>query len=384
MVRFAVHYFLLFTVMATVFPYFQLLLDSLGYSKFEVGLLQGVMGLAGVFGPLLTGALADAHGARRYTLGACLAVFILFLPLLLGVGALLPAAAVVALLGMSVRSTIPLTDALITGELSDPVHQYGRVRVWGSVGFAVVLSLIRVLDLADETSSRSMAICMIVAAGLCMVSSLTLPEHHARRRRSEGESPGPMKLPPVFWLFLMAAGLHQFGMSAYYSFFTLYLREEVGMQSGAWVWGIGAAAEIPVLFFGGRIIRRTGLAAMLMASAAAVSVRLGLYAVSASLWVILPSQLLHAMAFGLFHAACIELIRRNVPAHARGRGMALYMSVAVALPYLVGSTLGGMIVGRWGYPALFGIYSVVPLIGIAISFAARRALDSPGTLDATT
>jgi len=382
MVRFAAHYFLLFAVMATVFPYFQLLLDSLGFSKVEVGLLQGVMGLAGVFGPLLTGSLADAHGARRYTLGACMALFIVLLPMLLGVKALLPAAIVVAFLGLSVRSAIPLTDALVTGELSDPVHQYGRIRVWGSVGFAAVLTLIRLLGLTDETSARSMAVCMIVAATLCMASALTLPEHHARRRRSAGKATGPLALSGVFWLFLAAAGLHQFGMSSYYSFFSLYLREQVGLGSAAWVWAIGAAAEIPVLFFGGRIIRRTGLSAMLIAASAAVSVRLCVYASSASLWIILPTQLLHGMTFGLFHAACIEFIRRNVPAHARGRGMALYMSVAVALPNLVGSTLGGVLIDRWGYPALFGAYSIAPLIGITIFFTARHLLDRPERPDA--
>lgn len=384
MARFAAHYFLLFAVMATVFPYFQLLLKAMGFSPSEIGLLQGMMGFAGVAGPILTGLVADLVGTRRYTLGACLMLFVLLLPVLTGTEALLPAMAVAALLGLCVRSIIPLTDALVSGELSDPVHQYGRVRVWGSIGFVVVLVLVRVFNLTDECSARSIAVSMIVAAGVCMLSALTLPERPAqkspdgaaRRGRAEFRRVG------IFLVFLVPAALHQFGMAAHYSFFTLYLQEELGLASAAWVWAIGTTAEIPVLFLGGRIIRRFGISSMLVAASAAVSVRLGVYALAPPLWAIMSVQLLHGVIFGLYHAACIEFIRRTVPARFRGLGMALYMSLAVALPNLAGSALGGVIIERWGYSALFGSYSIAPLIGVGVLLCAFRRLDATGRPDA--
>ena len=110
----------------------------------------------------------------------------------------------------------------------------------------------------------------------------------------------------MFWIFLVAIALHQLGMTSYYSFFTLYLKDELGMQQAAWVWSIGAVAEIPMVLFAGRIIRRFGLAILLMVSMAAVSLRVGLLSLVPPLGVICLTQLLHAMTFGLLHVAAIE------------------------------------------------------------------------------
>ena len=178
----------------------------------------------------------------------------------------------------------------------------------------------------------------------------------------------------VFWLFIAAAATHQFGMSAYYSFFTLYLKDVFQMENAAWVWALGSAAEIPMLFYSGRIIRRFGLPAMLIVSMAAVSVRLAIYALTPVLWVVLLSQLLHSMAFGLFHGASIEFIRRKVPASRRGIAMAGYMSLAIGVPSWIGSSLGGEIIQRWSYAAMYLAYSAIPWIGIVLLTAARRRI----------
>lgn len=365
MIRFSVHYFLLFTLMATVFPYFQLFLRSLGFDQAEVGYLQGLLGLANVAGPMGFGYLADRLGRRRGTIAVCLLLFgVLLLPLVMTDSFWL-AAVLVFGLGTTVRTAIPLTDTLASLELPDPTRRYGHVRIWGSIGFLATLLSVRALGLIDETSARSMMFAMVVAAGLCLLSSRLLPE--ARRGERQGGIGGSVRdFDGVFWLFLAAAALHQLGMSVYYSFFTLYLHDRFAMEQAAWVWAIGAAAETPLLFVSGWIIRRTGLAAMLVVSMASVSVRMVVYALAPDLWLVLPTQLLHAAAFGLFHAASIEFLRRKVSGGRRGLAMALYMSLAIALPAWLGSSIGGEVAERWGYTVLFLCYAVPPLAGIAV------------------
>lgn len=154
-------------------------------------------------------------------------------------------------------------------------------------------------------------------------------------------------------------------MTAYYSFFTLYLKDELHMQNAAWVWALGSASEIPMLFFGGWIIRRVGLAAMLTASMAAVTVRRGIYAAMPALWAVLPAQLLHSMTFGLFHAASIEFTRRRVSPARRGAAMAVYTSLALGVPNWIASSLGGELIQRCGYATMLLMYAAVPLAGIA-------------------
>jgi PPP family 3-phenylpropionic acid transporter len=446
MVRFSLHYFMLFVLMATTFPYFQLFLKARHFSTPEVGYLQGLMALAGVCGPIVVGHLADRFARRRGLIVACLAAFAALMVPLNATTSLALAAVLIAGVGFTGRTTIPLADALASTELPDPAHQYGKVRIWGSIGFVLTLLGIRWAGLVDEQSSTSMMNCMLVAAALCAASVLALPDRHraggglaqktqsglrpqpnppegnnrgrgpeqeppaAQCRGFEGPPlpraghlqcpvPGPRESSPslagghfdlLFCLFLAAGATHQFGMSAYYSFFSLYLKEQLRMDQTAWVWAIGSAAEIPLLFYAGRLVRRFGLRAMLMAATAAVSLRLAIFSqvppgglalgglgLVPPLAIILPTQLLHALCFGLFHAASVEFVRRKVPPPRRGLAMALYASLAVGLPAWLGSSAGGQIVKGYGYGVLFATYAAVPLLGLACLALAGRKLNLP-------
>jgi len=378
MIRFSIHYFLLFTLMATVFPYFQLFLGALGFSDVEVGYLLGLTSLAGVCGPIAVGHLADRLRRRRVLILASLAAFAGLLVPLGATGAFWPAAVLAVGIGLSGRTAIPLSDALASTELADPTHSYGRVRLWGSVGFMVTLLAIRATGLVDEGSAGSMMRCMLAGTALCACSAIFLPDRHRARPRDGdgGDGSGAGGFDGLFWLFLLAGFLHQLGMSSYYSFFTRYLKAELGMEQAAWVWAIGPAAEAVVLLYGGRIIRRFGLRAMLLVSMASVTVRLVVYSLVPPLAVILPVQLLHAASFGLFHAASIEFVRRQVPAARRGLAMALYMALAFGLAGWVGSSIGGHVIEAWGYPSLYRIYAAAPLIGIACLALIGRRLDA--------
>jgi PPP family 3-phenylpropionic acid transporter len=331
-------------------------------------------------------------------------VFVALMVPLNATASLALAAVLIAGVGFTGRTSIPLADALASTELPDPAHQYGKVRIWGSLGFVATLLGIRAAGLVDEQSSTSMMNCMLVAAGLCAASALVLPDRHragpallprAGHLQSpvpdaQGSPPGAGHFDLLFGLFLAAGAAHQFGMSAYYSFFSLYLKEQLLMKQAAWVWAIGSAAEIPLLFYAGRLVRRFGLRAMLMAATAAVSIRLailslvpagglalGSLGVVSPLAIVLPTQLLHALCFGLFHSASVEFVRRKVPRHRRSLAMALYASLAVGLPAWLGSTAGGLIVKAHGYPALFATYAAAPLLGLVCLALAGKKLDLP-------
>jgi MFS transporter, PPP family, 3-phenylpropionic acid transporter len=379
MIRFSVHYFMLFTVMATVFPFFQVFLRALGFSIAEAGHLQGIASLAGVCGPVSIGYLADRLGRRKTLLVASIVVYALFLTPLGHTHAFIPAALLVVGVGFASRALIPLTDALAAGELPDPAHNYGRVRVWGSLGFVAISGLLgwQWLGLIDQSDSASMLRCMLVAAALCLTSAMFLPDRHCATPRGEPRPRSTGHFDWVFWVFLVAAAMHQFAMFGYYSFFTLYLKDVLGRNDAGWIWAIGSAAEIPMLFFAGSIILRFGLASMLMVSMFAVSVRLAIYATTPSLALVIPTQLLHALTFGLYHAASIEFLRRRAPAERRGLAMALYMSLAIGLPGCISSSLGGEIVERFGFATMYGIYAMVPLIGLILILCIARRISAP-------
>lgn len=374
MIRFSVHYFLLFVSMAALVPYLQVFLQARGFDKAQIGYLQGVLALAGICGPMVLARVADRFGRHKWFIVGCFAGYI-FLLLPMGVTTSAVAASILmAAIGFVNRPALPLTDALASAELPDPVHQYGRARAWGSASFVLSLFAFRLLGWVDEGSSASMMRMMVLTAWLCIASSMLLPDSGRPpepSRATEAEKPHG-HFATVFWLFLLATAAQRFGMAAYYSFFTLYLHDKLGMDKAAWVWALGAMVETPVVFFAGRLIRRFGLQTMLIAAMLGASARLAIYAFVPVLPVVLASQVFHALTFGCFHVASIEFIRRTVPVERRGMAMALYMSLALGVTASVGSGVGGVVIEQWGYKVLYGTYALAPLLGVAIMVAARR------------
>lgn len=372
MLRFALHYFVLYALVATVWPYLPAFLRARGFTEAEIGFLQGCRQFAEAAGPLAVAFLSERLGRRRVLISACLLVFAAMASFLGAANSFLPAALLVAALGLSLRTTIPLSDTLAATELPDPAHNYGRIRIGGSLGFITTLCLVRIFGLIDQQTSASMTRAMLVMAAVCLVSTRLLPEHRPIERHEQAAAADRRRFDAFFWAFMTAAALQQLGMSAYYAFFTLYVQDVLHMPQGAWVWAIGPVAEMPFLFFAGRITRRFRLSTLLMVSAVGVSVRLGVYALVPVLAAVIAAQLLHSLTFGLFHATCIEFIRRRVPAARRAVGMGIYMSFSTAFPLFVGSSLGGLFIEKSGYSAFYGTYALAPLLGIGLIAVARR------------
>ncbi|MCY2930235.1 MAG: MFS transporter [Planctomycetota bacterium] len=372
--RFSFQYFALFALLGTIAPYMQRFLRAKGFSEAENGALLGVMAL-GACGPAFLGALADRVGRKR-TMVVCTLLAAALLPVLAATDSPWLAAGLLLGIGLTTAMFIPLTDTLAANELPDPAHTYGRVRIWGSVGFVLVLAAAGGSGLIDEQSPKSMLTAMLLGAGLFVATSLGTPD---RRRHSPDSQPAARgtHFDAVFYLFLFVGAMHQLGMSAHYSFFTNYAADVLKLPRGAWTWAIGSAAEIPFLFLGGWFVRKMGIGAMLFFASLAVTVRIGTYALFPFAAVALPIQVLHAPVFGLRHAASIEFLRRKVPPGRRGLAMALYMSLAISLPLWVGSTAGGLILKYAGYTTLYGAYALAPLLGAVGVLAAGKRFNVP-------
>jgi MFS transporter, PPP family, 3-phenylpropionic acid transporter len=379
---FLANYFLLFASFAILTPYLQLYLKARGFSPSRIGLLLGILELAGITGPIVLSRLADSRRAYRSLLAVVLVVSAAaFVPLQLTT--LFPVYVLcLALMGFSYRSTAPLLDSAVSRVLSDPRRQYGRFRVAGSIGFIVVSLLLLFGRFVSSDAPFSILAAFGVSSLLASGAAFLLPAvpklpPHPRGGTAEGTS-GAFGFG--FWVIIGVVFLGRFGMGAYYSFFSLYLRDTFaasdsgGSSIVSLMWAIGSVAEIATMWFSGRLIRRWGLRAMLIVSLAAITFRLGLFVLAPSLLVIAFAQLLHALTFGTFHTAAVAYVNARIPAERRGLGMAIYNAVGIGLASFVASLAGGYVLEAHGYAALFLSYAAVPVAGIAILAAFGRRL----------
>jgi MFS transporter, PPP family, 3-phenylpropionic acid transporter len=368
------NYFFLFISWAILSPYLQLYLKDRGVSPSRIGLLLGCFELAGVAGPMLIGRVADRRTAYRGLLAACLLVTLAafiplelttFFPVYLGC---------ILLMGFAYRATVPLLDSLVSRLLTDPARQYGPLRAAGSVGFITVSLLLQFTGLVSGDSSRAILVAFAITAACAAAAVTALPNVRGpqvvmiRRpaRLTAAASGAGGGFDRKFWAVIGVVFLGRFGIGAYYSFFSLYLKHAFPGSGVSLFWAIGAVAEIATMAFSGRLMARWGIRAMLTVSLVAISVRLCLFVVAPSLAVLAAAQLLHALTFGTFHTAAMAYVSGATGQERRGAGMAVYNALGIGLPSFLASTIGGALIEAHGFTALFLSYATVPLLGVLV------------------
>jgi MFS transporter, PPP family, 3-phenylpropionic acid transporter len=379
-------YLFLFASLAVVAPYFPLYLAARGFSPVHVGFLFGSFSAAGVFGPLFIGGLADTTRKYRTLL---FGVILLACAAFMGMqttALLLPALLLAIIFGFTFRSGMPLLDTLATRVMVNPEENYGKVRIWGSLGFIICSLTLQFGNLIDGSSSSSILLAFIVTLIPALIAFLFLPvasshppSHPSRQDTITQKKRGAFEglRNRRFWLATIVVFLGFLGMTSHYSFFSLYLQEGLGISRVSIFWAVGVFAELPMIFFSGKVIRRIGVFNSLVLAFGAITIRLLIYALVPSVPPLLLAQLLHAFTFGLLHTATMAFINRTVPPKSRATAIAVLTSVTRGSASFLGSAAGGLIIQKAGYVPLFSLYALFPALSLLILFINRRRFTSP-------
>ena len=266
---------------------------------------------------------------------------------------------------------IPLLDASALQHLQGNVKgRYGRIRLWGSVGFALASLGLGVLfpDLPPQVVATSLL-------GSCLLFALFLSA--AGGQAAAPEAPRWEALPRLLkgaalWLLLLTVFLNRVASAPFSVFYTIFIRElGYGGELAAWTWGIGVAAEVLAMLAVDKIIDRIGAGKILAAGVLMESLRWLSYSwVRSDTWLLLLAPL-HGTAFALLYVASVRAAADVVPVRWRALGQGLIAAAAgcgqaagfVAAGYLresAGSAvmfLSGGVVGllAFGTALLFGL-----------------------------
>ncbi len=334
-------YFSYFAFIGAFAPYFALYLQSLGYSAAQIGLLLAVNPVARIFGPNFWGWLSDHYRARagliRFTaVGTTVTFTAVFFNH--GFGWMLAA---LLLLNVFWCGVLPLAESATLSLVGSSVGAYGRIRLWGSVGFvAVVIAAGYALDYFGV---RALAPMVLVALVLMAASTFLLPRDRAPAQHAEHASILTILARPDVLALMAGFFLMQVAHGPYNAFYSIHL-VEAGYSKTAvgWLWSLGVIAEIGLFVLLPRLLRVYSLNQILLFSFGCTFVRLLMIAWGVgSLPVLLAAQLLHAITFGAFHAAGVAMMHQIFRGRNQARGQAIYTS----LGYGLGGTLGILMAG---------------------------------------
>lgn len=375
--RLSGYYFFYFAFIGAFSPYFGLYLQSLHFSAWDIGLLMSQMQLMRVFGPNLWGWMADRKGHRVAIVRLASLLALLGFTAFFWFDRLTPMLAAMAVLAFFWSAALPLVEALTFDHLRDEGARYGRVRLWGSVGF--IVAVLGAGALLDRVLVAGIVwICWAILLGILLLA-LVLPE--APPVRAAGEAPGlrdilgEARVRALLGACVAMSAAH----GALYVFYSIHLADHGYSTTAVGIlWSLGVVAEIGVFMLMPRLLARYSVEALLAFSFAVAVLRFLLigWAVDSLLLAIL-AQTLHGVTFGVFHAAAIAAVNHWFPGRAQGRGQALYSSLSFGAGGLLGGLASGWVWDALGAGWTYTLSSGFALAGLVLMLAcgpARRTV----------
>jgi len=391
--HFSSFYFFYFTTVGVMTPYWSLYLQHKGFSATDIGQLMAIFLITKLFAPNIWASIADRMRARR---GSSFGLLKFASLLTLGLYCLMylvdgfwQTAIVMLSFCLFWNASLPQLEAATLNHLQDRRDRYGRVRLWGSIGFIVMVQgLGVVMDYTGPSAilpAGMIALLSVFLASFLMRETPSQPSDKAQEEEqtvapsNELDNPGIIKLLSPSVVFVLSLGvLMQISHAPWHIFFSIYLEDYGYSKStiGA-LWSIGVVFEIVVFIIGYRLLQRFRLSVLLSVTFLIAALRwtmVGYFPDSG--WLILFTQIMHAITYGLYHSVMIKLIDRIFQGRYQIRGQALYSSVSFGLGGAIGSVISGYVWTRVGHNELFILAGVLMLLVFIISTLFTRRVIS--------
>lgn len=339
-------------------PYWGLYLKSLNYSAKEIGVVGALLAGTRIVAPNLWGWLGDKTGRRLriIRIGSFMACAC-FTGILIDqrFGWLVFVVAAYTFFWNAVLAQFEVTTlAYLEGQ----PHRYSLIRLWGSIGFIVVVVGLGLIF--DYISIRYLPVFIFSFLAMIWLSSLSISDRRVEHGSESGQGFWQILLQKPVLCFLFASFLLQVSFGPYYTFYSVYLEAyNYSRTVIGFLWALGVMAEVLIFFVMHRLLPAYGVRNLLLFSLAMAVLRWWLIACYAeSVSVLFFAQLLHAFTFGTAHAVAIELIRSFFGGRHQGQGQAVYSAASFGAGGAIGAAIAGV------------LWDMSPLLTFAVSAGA--------------
>ena len=379
-----------------------------GFKPEQIGYLFMVGGVGALFGPFIAGQIADRYFNTEKFLGISHligAVMMWQLASMQTYGSFLLFSLVYSLV---YAPTLALTNSLAFHHLPDRDRDFGRVRVWGTIGWiAVGIGIGQYLlryhtpaegdPLAAQAAGIANAFKLSAILGAIMgIYCFTLPRTPpAKGAKSNAamEAMAEVKRQPLLTLFLLAVPIsciHQFYfvhtspfLAGYQNKLASDINKIFGVGGGG-LMTIGQISEVFVLALMPVLAKTLSRKTLLGIGICAYALRMALFAyvepISRStgipeIAILIAGVALHGLCFGCFIFVAFMVVDEETTSDVRASAQNLFNLVIVGIGIIVGSVIAGY-VAKWAtvgkvtnYTKLFTVPMVAAIACLLILLA---------------
>ena len=238
-------------------------------------------------------------------------------------------------LGIGLSVILPYIEVISLGLVGK--ERYGKIRLFGSVGFVLVA-----LVLVKFLSSPEIALNYLFTATFftVIVSFFIVRSTHAKNEKKE-EMVNDIDLLHD-WKLWLGLTLMQVSFGSFYNFFTIYETDfGVSLDMTIYLWSFGVVVEIIMLYFQGRFLRNNLLLVLQITTFASAVRWFLVYLFPQNLVILFFTQSLHALSFALFHSAAISYLYHTYK--HRAMAQQFFSGITYGLGAFSGALLAGYI-----------------------------------------
>ena len=240
--------------------------------------------------------------------------------------------------GGAMGAVLPFVETIALERIGK--ERYGKIRLWGSIGFSVVAFV-----LGNILDSYLMALSfLVVTALLTTLFGLALVQYDnkAAEREEVVESDSSFSLAK-YWAFWGSVFLFQFSFGGFYNFFTIYETSHgIALDIVSYLWIFGVACEIVMLIFQGPLLKHFNLLTLLFIATLSGVFRWIIVALfPENLPLIMLAQATHALSFALYYTAAIAYVYRLYT--QKKLAQQFFLGISFGLGGALGAIVSGVI-----------------------------------------
>jgi len=363
-------YFLFYASGASLSPFLVLFYRQQGLDEGQIGLLTGMQPLMTLAAASLWGGLADSTRQHRLLLRVAIVGAILCALLLSAMADFAGLLLVALAYAFFLAPIIPLVDNSVLELLGDRSERYGRIRLWGAIGWGVAGPVAGWLVDWGGLGYSFYIFALLHLGGFLVTFGMPIAESTLGESFWTGlRTLATNRRWPIFLAVMFVGGM---GMATIHNFFFLYLED---LNASRWTMGLSLSvatlSEIAIFFFSEKLLARWGTVRVLAVALAVLALRLLAYSLIHSAGWALAIQLTHGLTFSAMWVAGVAHAKKLAPPGMGATAQGLLTGVYFGLGGAAGAAAGGYLYQSVGPFAMYRWAAVWVAVGLGILVFSR-------------
>jgi PPP family 3-phenylpropionic acid transporter len=260
---------------------------------------------------------------------------------------------------------IPISDSISLTYTTKVHYDYGKIRLFGSLGFGIAVFA---LGRLSEWDPAVIFYAFFISLALASVLGLRLPNETTGHKPEILSGMKDLFAIKKYFVFLTITFLIFGPNLANNVYFGIFVDKLGGSYTGIGIaFLIAVLSEIPFMRISGRCIDKWGLLPVAAIAGAVSMVRWFLYFLEPSLTLVYLSAVIQGLSIGLFIPAGLQYIREITPDHVSTTAITIYSAIGNGLGNWFCTFIGGFILEGNSIYGVYLFFAIMSVLGVILN-----------------